>query len=275
MTTRLPDWRDTSGPTAEGEHPAEADSDIAAERKTGDARPSLYVPYNGTRAEIERFIAPRYTRDDRKRYHADRQAALRADKSLYVKWAKPHADAALKLCERMPDQSIYPPPKVALRYTFCPEYLQEPALRLILQGLAAREQSKELGLRQPTRRFAPLTQKAPADRFKSSWERRLSVALTRLRVRWSYEADRFSYVDNRGNQHTYTPDFRLTDLHQTFVEVKGIRGADNADNVKMWLVLRQNAITLLLWDASTIEMIEDMRSASEVEGLLHATRLAA
>lgn len=275
MNRRLPDWRHTSGPTTEGQHPAEADSETVAERKTGDARPSLYASYTGTFAELEAFQAPKYARDDRRRYHADRQAALRADKSLYLKWAKPHADAALRICERRSDGSIYPPIKVALRYTFCPEYLHEPALRLILQGLAAREMSADLGLRHPPRAFEPVTQKAPADRFKSNWERRLAASLTRLRVSWSYESDRFPYVDNRGQRRTYTPDFKLRDLHQTFVEVKGIHGADNADNLKMWLVLRQNPITLLLWDASVIEMVEDMKTAAEVEGMLRSTRLVA
>lgn len=275
MRTRQPDWRHGSGPTAEGEHPAEADSEIAAERKTGDARPSLYPPYLGTPEELEAFNPPKYSRDDRRRYHADRRAALRADRSLYLKWAKPHADAALRIVERRPDGEIYPPPKVALRYTYCPEYLREPALRLILQGLAVREMASPLGLRPPPRRFDPMTQAAPADRFKSSWERRLAAALTRLKVRWTYEPDRLPYIDHRGHGHSYTPDFRLDDLHRTYVEVKGIHGADNADNLKMWHVLRQNAVTLLLWDAAIIEMVEDMQRAEEVEGLLSSTRLAA
>ncbi len=111
------------------------------------------------------------------------------------------------------------------------------------------------------------------DPYRSDYERRLAAAFARLGVRFRYESATFPYQDARGGWHNYTPDFTLSDLHLTFVEVKGIRGATSDARVKMWHVLRQHAITLLLWDALVIDMVEDMRHPTEVMGLLSSTRL--
>lgn len=112
--------------------------------------------------------------------------------------------------------------------------------------------------------------------FRSSWERRLSVALTRLGIRWEYESDQFYYRDWRGAQRRYTPDFRLLDFTDTFVEVKGPAGPDAADTDKMSKVVTAYPnLTLLLWDADRVEYIEEVTDPLVVVGLLRTTRLAA
>lgn len=114
------------------------------------------------------------------------------------------------------------------------------------------------------------------DYFRSDWEARLSKALTRLGINWTYEPEWFGWRDNRGTQHRYTPDFRLDDLALTFIEVKGINGPDEQDSWKMARVLANYPnMTLLLWDASVVEFIEDMAQPSQVLGLLRTTKLAA
>jgi Phage endonuclease I len=171
---------------------------------------------------------------------------------------------AARVSDDEPDVDLF------LRGARCPEPLRTFAMALVSEHRAVRE---SLGVQRhvPEKATPTVLRKDP---YRSDYERRLAAALTRLGIRFAYERARFSYQDARGGHHTYTPDFALTDLHQTYVEVKGAHGADNADNLKMWHVLRQNAITLLLWDAAIIEMVEDMQHASEVAGLLVSTRLA-
>jgi hypothetical protein len=109
--------------------------------------------------------------------------------------------------------------------------------------------------------------------FRSKYEERVAGAFVRLGVRFEYEAHSFEYQDAKGTLRTYTPDFGLSDLHMTYVEVKGPQGAAPADRVKHHLVLRRHAITLLLWDATVVDMVESMEHPSELMGLLGTTRL--
>lgn len=112
--------------------------------------------------------------------------------------------------------------------------------------------------------------------FRSQWERRLSLALTRLGIRWDYEPDQFHYRDWNNRGRRYTPDFRLIDFKDTYVEVKGPAGADAADQDKMAKVVRAYPnMTLLLWDADRVEYIEDVDDPMVVVGLLRTTRLNA
>lgn len=113
-------------------------------------------------------------------------------------------------------------------------------------------------------------------RFKSPWERRLAAALDRVGVKWAYEPDYFTYSDGASTWRRYWPDFRLDDFTNVYVEVKGPSGADAGDSWKMQRVLANYPqITLLLWDATTIEYIEDVADSSYVIGLLRTTKLAA
>jgi hypothetical protein len=114
-----------------------------------------------------------------------------------------------------------------------------------------------------------------ADKYRSSYERRLAAAFDRLGIRYQYETAHLDYRDSTGRWHVYTPDFTLPDLPMTFVEVKGLNGAGTSDSMKMRWVLQRHPIRLLLWDARIIDMVEDMQSANEVMGLLRSTRLAA
>lgn len=111
--------------------------------------------------------------------------------------------------------------------------------------------------------------------YKSVYEQRLADSLTRLGVGFTYESHAFEYQDARGCVHRYTPDFRLTDLTNTFVEVKGQWGATAAAALKHRTVLRRHAITLLLWDANVIDMIEAMRTPAELVGIFGHTAIAA
>lgn len=112
------------------------------------------------------------------------------------------------------------------------------------------------------------------DKFRSQWERRLASALDRLGIRWDYESDWFYYRDWRGQQRRYIPDFQLVDFTNTFVEVKGPSGPDEADRIKMQRVLiTYPKLTLVLWDASLVEYIEDLQEKSAVIGLLQTTDL--
>ena len=115
--------------------------------------------------------------------------------------------------------------------------------------------------------------KPDTDRFRSQWERRLAAALDRLGIRWDYESDWFYYRDWTGRQRRYIPDFRLVDFANTFVEVKGPSGADAGDQAKMATVQRTYPkLTLLLWDAETIQYIEDLQERADLIGLLRTTR---
>ena len=154
----------------------------------------------------------------------------------------------------------------------CPHWLRKPARKSILASQAAADVAPRL---RRQGEYLPQTVVIHEDRYRSPWERRLAAAFDRLGIAYRYESASFDYQDAKGRDHRYTPDFTLTDLHMTFVEVKGPAGASSPDRVKMWHVLRRHSITLLLWDASAIEMIEDMQHASEVMGLLSRTRLVA
>ena len=106
--------------------------------------------------------------------------------------------------------------------------------------------------------------------YRSTWERRLAGALQRLGIAFGYETARLDYQDNLGRWHTYTPDFTLrSDIH---VEVKGVAGASVEAALKMQRVLARHPVTLLLWDAPIIEMVEAMTDRREVLGLLSSTR---
>lgn len=113
-------------------------------------------------------------------------------------------------------------------------------------------------------------------RFRSQWEERTAAALTRLGIRWAYEQRAFDWVDSGGRWHRYTPDFELLDLHMTFAEVKGPAGAYGDDQFKMAQVLDSHRyLTLLLWDADTVEALEDMDSSAQFISFLTTTKLAA
>jgi hypothetical protein len=111
--------------------------------------------------------------------------------------------------------------------------------------------------------------------YRSAYERRVAAALDGLGIAHRYESHTFDYFDAKGRKHWYTPDFHLPDLHMTFVEVKGLRGAGPLAKMKHALVLRRHAINLLLWDANIIDMLEGMTSPHQVVGLLGSTRIAA
>ena len=114
------------------------------------------------------------------------------------------------------------------------------------------------------------------DYFRSTWEERLAKSLDRLAIKWTYEPEWFGWYDRHGRQHRYTPDFCLDDLSNVYVEVKGHDGADQQDSWKMSRVLKNYPdLTLLLWDAGTIEYIEDLTDPSMVLALLRTTKLAA
>lgn len=112
--------------------------------------------------------------------------------------------------------------------------------------------------------------------YRSQWERRTAEALTRLGVRWDYESDVFDWRSPRNTSHRYTPDFRLLDFSDTYVEVKGPGGADAPDTIKMRCVREQHPyMTLLLWDPFAIEYLEDATDPQAVLDLLRGTALAA
>jgi hypothetical protein len=111
--------------------------------------------------------------------------------------------------------------------------------------------------------------------YRSTYESRLGDALERLGVTFRYESHAFDYEDSHGRTHWYTPDFCLPDLHMTFVEVKGIAGASAVDRYKHSLVLRRHRLTLLLWDAGVIDLIESMTDAAQLVSLIQPTRIAA
>jgi hypothetical protein len=116
----------------------------------------------------------------------------------------------------------------------------------------------------------------PERKMRSVWERRLGAALNRLGVRWSYEPDYFTYSDGTTRVRRYTPDFRLDDFANTYVEVKGPSGVNPADDWKMRRVLkRYPGMTLLLWDAMAVEYVEDAPNAAALVSLLTTTKLAA
>lgn len=149
-------------------------------------------------------------------------------------------------------------------------------IRALHAEASVRSQSNAVGLRQQPEYTAAAGEPFTGIKFRSPWERRLAAALDRVGVKWSYEPDWFTYPDGTGRWRRYTPDFRLDDLHNTYVEVKGPSGADAGDSWKMQRVIRNYpALTLLLWDAGTIEYIEDLADATQVLGLLTTTRLAA
>lgn len=199
----------------------------------------------------------------------DRVVLMQKDPALKAQWVAPYlAAAASRLSGReMPEEVDQ-----MLRLVGCPKWLRGTARRAIMVGWNVRAEAPTVQ-RQSSFRSPPAIIRD--DRYRSDYERRLAAALTRLGIRFLYESATFDYRDARGGWHNYTPDFTLVDLHATFVEVKGIRGAASDARVKMWHVLRKHSITLLLWDAPIIEMVEDMQSASEVVGLLDSTRLAA
>lgn len=112
--------------------------------------------------------------------------------------------------------------------------------------------------------------------FRSPWERRLAAALDRIGIKWAYEPDYFNYHDGGHIVRRYTPDFRLDDFRNTYVEVKGPKGSDAGDDWKMRRVLTvYPKLVLLLWDAALVEYIEDVPDASYIVGLLERTRMAA
>lgn len=114
------------------------------------------------------------------------------------------------------------------------------------------------------------------ERYRSSWERSVAASLTRLGIAFSYECESFAYPGRDHRIHRYTPDFRLDDFKDTFVEVKGRAGPDAADTIKMQRVLRRYPrLTLLLWDADVVEFIEDISEPMFVVQLITTTRLAA
>lgn len=113
-------------------------------------------------------------------------------------------------------------------------------------------------------------------RFRSRHERRLAAALDRLGIRWDFEPDFFYYRDWNGRQHRYTPDFLLLDFSRTYVEVKGLSGADAGDQMKMASMLAAYpSLTLLLWDSDVIDYIEEMTDRSEIIPLLRTTSVRA
>lgn len=160
----------------------------------------------------------------------------------------------------------------ALASVNCPSDLRATARRMLMENASIRLDAPVMQTHLPERATPAIISH---DRYRSDYERRVAAALTRLGIRFGYETVRLAYIDARGRHHVYTPDFTLLDLHQTHVEVKGRQGAGASDRVKMWFALRQNACTLLLWDNSIIEMVEDMQTAAEVVALLTTTRLAA
>lgn len=112
--------------------------------------------------------------------------------------------------------------------------------------------------------------------YRSQWEKRAAKALDRIGLRYSYECERFVYQGALGRYHRYTPDFRLDDFTNVFVEIKGWEGPDSVDELKMQRVIRRYPkLTLLLWDADIVEYVEDVPDASYIVPLLTTTRLAA
>lgn len=136
----------------------------------------------------------------------------------------------------------------------------------------------DLGLHQsrPSRAPAGTPGFLGSDYFRSQWEQRTARALDRLGIPWTYEAEAFAYQDTSGRYHRYTPDFRIDNLTNTFIEVKGWTGADAFDDLKMRRVLkRYPKLTLMVWDADTIEYVEDCTDPIVVVTLLRTTQLAA
>ena len=199
------------------------------------------------------------------------QRLLANDPALAARWCAPWVRATL---EHFGSATLDWVDVVKhLREAGCPGVLRQRVAKLVLRS---RHFQRSIGLRPITRQSfaAPPVWSNIRSEFRSTYERRLAASLDRLGIRYEYESARFDWVDAKGHPHVYTPDFTLSDLHLTFVEVKGKR-ASGVSKVKHRRVLAQHAITLLLWDAAVIDMVEAMQHPSEVMGLLAATKVAA
>lgn len=162
-----------------------------------------------------------------------------------------------------------------LERVMCPPHLRRDARQIVWDALDVRENVPTLALNRHVPQRATPAAPTKGTPYRSTYEMRLAAAFDRLGVRYTYETAVFDYQDHTGRWHTYRPDFVLRDLHMTFVEVKGPSGADIDARIKMRQVLRRHAMTLLLWDARVIDMVEDMQHASELMGLLRTTKLVA
>lgn len=156
------------------------------------------------------------------------------------------------------------------------EALDKLVYRYRQLGLSS--QVTSMGYRQSRPQLATPGQPVPEGEpvYRSKWELSVARSLTRLGIAFSYECESFTYPGRDHRTHRYTPDFRLDDFTDTFVEVKGPNGPDSVDELKMQRVLKRHPrLTLLLWDADVVEFIEDIAEPMFVVQLITTTRLAA
>jgi hypothetical protein len=79
-----------------------------------------------------------------------------------------------------------------------------------------------------------------------SWELKVAVYLDSIGVSWKRNKQRFGYINLKGEESTYCPDFWV-DGWDTFIEVKGYR--TDLDECK-WSQFKHK---LLVWDKKTLK----------------------